>query len=146
MIYVELGTSFLDYPEATYELGIGDLRTVVRVEGYEDDTYEDVARGMCRALALLGFRGEVGLFYDGMAGGEEKREILATIDSLKGELRLTGEGAERAAAEEQQRHKRELAWFSKTASFIKQEGLRRGLPKEEREKLTLREALEDSGE
>jgi hypothetical protein len=34
------------------------------------------------------------------------------------------------------------AGFKKLASFVREEGLRRGLTKEEREKLTLKDALE----
>jgi hypothetical protein len=142
MIDVELGTGLLGYPQATYELGLTGPTTSIVVEGYEDDTYEGVAHSMCRALALLGCRGEVRLYYDGMADEEEKKEIFVTIDALKGRLQLTDEMAQRVAEEEQQHAENEAARFKKMASFIKQEGLRRGLTKEEREKLTLKEALE----
>ncbi len=142
MISVELGDGFLGYPQATYELGIEDPRTSIVVEGYEDDTYESAARQMVRALALLGFRGEVELFYDGMGGEEEKQEILATIARLSDTLQITHEDAMRAASEEVERAEEEQAAFKRLDSFIQEEGLRRGLNKEEREKLTLGDVLE----
>lgn len=142
MIDVELGEGLLGYPQATYELGIEGPRTRIVVEGDEDDTYETVAQNMCRALALLDFRGEVELFYDGMADEEEKQEILATVDRLSGTLQITDEDALRAAAEEEERAEKEHARFKRLASFIQEEGLRRGLNKEERQKLTLEEVLE----
>jgi hypothetical protein len=142
MIDVELGDSLLGYPQATYELGIDGPRTSIVVEGYEDDTYESVARSMCRALALLDFRGEVRLFYDGMAGEVEKPDVLATIDRLSGTLQITDEYAMRVVTEEEERAEKERAGFKRVASFMREEGLRRGLNKEEREELTLGEALE----
>ena len=123
---VELGEGLLGYPQATYELGIEGPRTSIVVEGYEDDTYETVARNMCRALALLDFRREVELFYDGMADEEEKQEILPTVDRLSGTLQIPDEDAMRAAAEED-RAEKEHAGFKRLASFIQEEGLRRGL-------------------
>jgi hypothetical protein len=142
MIDVELGTGPLGYPQATYELGIDGPRTSIVVEGYEDDTYETVAQSMCRALALLNFRGEVRLFYDGMAGEVEKPDVLATIDRLSGTLQITDEYAMRVVTEEEERAEKERAGFKRVASFMREEGLRRGLNKEEREELTLGEALE----
>ncbi|HSK82390.1 MAG TPA: hypothetical protein VK902_03170 [Rubrobacter sp.] len=74
---VELGTDILGFPKAAYDVGIDGPRTEIAVNGYEDDTYEDVTRQICRALAVLGFRGEVRLFCDG--GAEEKREINGSL-------------------------------------------------------------------
>jgi len=143
MIDVELGTEILGYPKASYELGFDGPVTEVVVRGYEGDTYESVAQGMYRALALLGFRGELRLFYDGMVSNEEeKKEIFATIDRLKGTLQITDEDAARIAAEEYQATEGTLVRFKQMASLVREEGLRRGLTKEEREKLTLGEALE----
>ncbi len=146
MIEVELGTNWLGYPEATYELGLEGPRTVITVEGYEDDTYESAARSLCRALALLGFRGEVGLYYDGLGDEEEKQEILASVEALRGKLHITNEDAERAAEKELQAAGNLQAGYKRLSSAIKEESLRRGLTKEEREKLTVEEALRDEDE
>jgi hypothetical protein len=100
MVDVELGTNILGLPKAAYDVGIDGPRTEIVVNGYEDDSYEDVAQQICRALAVLGFRGEVRLFCDGGADEEEKREIFAKVGHLKGVLQLTDEYAARVAAEE----------------------------------------------
>src|SRR5215210_2894375 len=97
MVDVELGTNILGLPKAAYDVGINGPRTEIVVNGYEDDTYENVARQMCRALAVLGFRGEVRLFCEGGAE-EEKREIFANVGHLIGTLQLTDDDAARVAA------------------------------------------------
>lgn len=145
MINVRLGFEGLG-PRAVYELGLDGLPAEVVVKGFrddiEDDTYEDVARQMCRVLALLGFRGEVSLFYDGTGDEEDQREIFATIDRLKETLRITESDALRVAEEERQKSESLAAGLKKMGSTMKQEGLRRGLNKEERRQMTLGEALE----
>jgi hypothetical protein len=138
MVDVELGTNILGFPKAAYDLGIDGPRTEIVVNGYEDDTYEDVTRQMCCALAVLGFRGKVRLFCDGVAEEEEKREIFANVGHLEGTLWLTDEYAARVGAEEAEQ---EDADFGRIMRFLKEEGLRRGLNKEERGKLTLGEAF-----
>jgi hypothetical protein len=141
MVDVELGTNILGFPRAAYDVGIDGPRTEIVVNGYEDDTYEDVARQICRALAVLGFRGEVRLFCDGGAEEEEKREIFASVGHLKGVLQLTDDYAARVAAEEVERAEQESTDFGRITRFVQEEGLRRGLNKEEREQLTLGEAF-----
>lgn len=130
-------------PRAVYELGLDGLPAEIVVKGFrddiEDDSYEDVARQMCRALALLGFRGEVSLFYNGTGDEEDKREIFATIDRLKDTLRITEGDVRRVAAEEHQNSESLEAGLKKMGSAMKQEGLKRGLNKEERQRLTLGE-------
>src|ERR671910_663245 len=143
LVDVELGTNILGFPKAVYDVGIDGPRTEIVVDGYEDDTYEDVTRQICRALAVLGFRGEVRLFCDGGADEEEKREIFASVGHLKGVLWLTDEYAGRVAAEEVEQAEKENADFGRITRFMQEEGLRRGLNKEEREKLTLGEAFKD---
>jgi hypothetical protein len=143
MVDVELGTNILGLPKAAYDVGIDGPRTEIAVNGYEDDTYEDVARQICRALAMLGFRGEVRLFCDAGAEEEEKREIFANVGHLKGELHLTDEYAARVAAEEVEHSEKEDADFGRIMRFMQEEGLRRGLNKEERAKLTLGEVFKD---
>jgi hypothetical protein len=96
MVDVELGTNILGFPKAAYDVGIDGPRTEIVVNGYEDDTYEDVTRQICRALAVLGFRGEVRLFCDVGADEEETREIFANVGHLEGTLWLTDEYAARA--------------------------------------------------
>jgi hypothetical protein len=140
MVDVELGTNILGFPKAAFDVGIDGPRTEIVVNGYEDDTYEDVTRQICRALAVLGFRGAVRLFCDGGAE-EEKREIFANVGHLKGVLWLTDEYAAGVAAEEVEQAEKEDADFGKIMRFMQEEGLRRGLNKEEREKLTLGEAF-----
>jgi hypothetical protein len=140
---VELGTNILGFPKCAYGLGIDGPRTEIVVNGYEGDTYEDVVRQMCRALAVLGFQDEVRLFCDIAAHEEEKREIFANVGHLEGMLWLTDEYAARVVAEEVERARKDDADFSRIIRFMKEEGLRRGLNKEEREELILVEALKD---
>ena len=140
---VELGHNILGFPKAAYGVGIDGPRTAIVVDGYEGDTHEDVARQMCRALAVLGFRGEVKLFCDAAADEDETREVFASVGHLEGALWLTDEFAARVAAEETERVKKEDADFARMTRFMNEEGLRRGLNKEERGKLTLGEAFED---
>src|SRR5215211_4833015 len=123
MVDVELGTNILGFPKAAYDVGIDGPRTEIVVNGYEDDTYEDVTRQICRALAVLGFRGEVRLFCDGGADEEEKREIFANVGHLKGVLQLTDEYAARVAAEEVEQAKKEDADFGRIMRFMREEGL-----------------------
>jgi hypothetical protein len=139
---VELGTDILGFPKAAYDVGIDGPRTEIAVNGYEDDTYEDVTRQICRALAVLGFRGEVRLFCDGGAE-EEKREIFANVGHLKGVLWLSDEYAACVAAEEVEQAEQEDADFGRIMRFMQEEGLRRGLNREAREKMTLGEAFND---
>jgi hypothetical protein len=141
MVDVELGTNILGFPKAAFDVGIDGPRTEIVVNGYEDDTYEDVTRQICRALAVLGFRGAVRLFCDGGAEEEEKREIFANVGHLKGVLWLTDAYAAGVAAEEVEQAEKEDADFGRIMRFMQEEGLRRGLNKEEREKLTLGEAF-----
>jgi hypothetical protein len=143
MVDVALGTNILGFPMAAYDVGIDGPRTEIVVDGYEDDTYEDVAWQICRALAVLGFRGEVRLFCDAGAEEEEKREIFASVSHLKGVLHLTDDYAACVAAEEVEKAEKEDADFGRIMRFMQEEGLRRGLNKEEREQLTLGEAFKD---
>ena len=140
---VELGTNILGFPKAAYDVGIDGPRTEIVVDGYEDDTYEDVTRQICRTLAVLGFRGEVRLFCDAGAEEEQKREIFANVGPLKGVLWLTDEYAGRVAAEEVEHAEKESTDFGRITRFMQEEGLRRGLNKEERKRLTLGEAFKD---
>jgi hypothetical protein len=140
---VELGTNILGFPKAACDLGIDGPRTEIVVHGYEEDTYEDVTRQMCRALAMLGFRGEVRLFCSGAADEEQKRGIFANVGHLEGTLWLTDEYAGRVAAEEVEQAAKEDADFGRIMLFMQEEGLRRGLNKEERGKLTLGESFKD---
>jgi len=143
MVDVELGTNILGLPKAAYDVGIDGPRTEIVVNGYEGDTYEDVTRQMCRALGMLGFRGEVRPFCDGVAAEEERREIFAAIGRLTGALWLTDEYARRVGAEEVEQAEKEDADFARIMRFMREEGLRRGLNKEERGRLTLGDAFKD---
>ena len=143
MVDVQLGTNILGFPKAAHDVGIDGPRTEIVVNGCEEDTYEDVTRQMCRALAVVGFRGEVRLFCEGVADEEQKREIFAKVGHLEGTLWLTDEYAARVCAEEVEQAEREDADFGRIMLFMQEEGLRRGLNKEERAKLTLGEAFKD---
>src|SRR5919112_779274 len=83
MVDVELGTNIFGLPKAAYDVGIDGPRTEIVVNGYEDDSYEDVAQQICRALAVLGFRGEVRLFCDAGADEEEERAKLTLGEAFK---------------------------------------------------------------
>jgi hypothetical protein len=58
-------------------------------------------------------------------------------------LHLTDEYAARVAAEEVEHSEKEDADFGRIMRFMQEEGLRRGLNKEERAKLTLGEVFKD---
>ena len=58
-------------------------------------------------------------------------------------LWLTDEYAARVAAEEVEQAEQESTDFGRITRFMQEEGLRRGLNKEERAKLTLGEAFKD---
>jgi len=92
---------------------------------------------------MLGFRGEVRPFCDGVAAEEETREIFAAIGRLTGALWLTDEYARRVGAEEVEQAEKEDADFARIMRFMREEGLRRGLNKEERGRLTLGDAFKD---
>jgi hypothetical protein len=138
---VELRVNALGVPVATYELGTAGARIVV--EGYEDETIEDVVEGMCCALAVLNFRGEVRLFNAGVASEEAEREMRATIERFNGKLWITDEDGALIAAEEERLAEKAQAEIKKVRSFMQQEGLRRGLNKEERESMTFGEAISE---
>ena len=140
---VELGTNICGFPKAAYDVGIDGPRTEIVANGHEDDTYDDVARQICRALAVLGFRGEVRLFCDAGSEEEEKREIFANVGHLEGVLWLTDEYARRVAAEKVEQAEKESTDFGRVTRFMQEEGLRRGLNREERAKLTLGEVFKD---
>ncbi len=90
-------------PFATYRLGIGSPMAKVVVTGSGGEGYEDVLRGMLRALAVLGFRGEVRLRYAGNAVSEDGgREALADLERFAATLEITDEYAEQVKAEQQE--------------------------------------------
>ena len=100
MLDVELGVDFFGELSASYDLGLIGPKAKIVVEGYEDDTFESVARQMVRVLALLGFRGDVRLVPDEILSDEEERkEIAATARDLAGELTSTDEYARRVREE-----------------------------------------------
>ena len=84
---VVVGTIATDTPFATYRLGISGPMSKVVVTGSRGDGYEGVVRGMLRALAVLGFRGEVRVRY------------LSDLDCLAATLEITDEYAEQVKAE-----------------------------------------------
>jgi hypothetical protein len=135
---VELGTNILGFPKAAYNVGIDGPRTEIVANGYED-----VTRQICRALAVLGFRGEVRLFCEAGTEEEEKREIFANVGHLKGVLQLTDEYTRCVDAEGVEQAEKESTDFGRITRFMQEEGLRRGLNKEERAKLTPGEVFKD---
>ena len=85
---VVVGTTIAtDTPFATYRLRISGPMTKLVVTDSGGDGYEGVVRGMLRALAVLGFRGVVGLRY------------LSDLDRLAATLEITDEYAEQVKAE-----------------------------------------------
>ncbi len=144
-MYVELGTDLLGNPEATFDLEMSDARATLVVRGLEDQGYEDVIRNMYRALALVGYRGEVGVVAGDLLGKEDKQEAISAIERV-GDFEVTAAYAQRVAQEELEKAEAEARSFRKLASFLQQEGLRRGLNKEERENLTLGEVFREGEE
>lgn len=97
---VVVGDIVTGTPFATYKLGISGPMSKVVVTGSEGDGYEDVLRGMLRALAVLGFRGELRLRYAGNVSEDGGREALAALERLAATLVITDEYAERVKAED----------------------------------------------
>jgi hypothetical protein len=98
---VVVGTIATDTPFATYWLRISGPMTKLVVTDSGGEGYEDVLRGMRRALAVLGFRGEVRLRYAGNAVFEDEgREALADLERFAATLEITDEYAEQVKAEE----------------------------------------------
>jgi hypothetical protein len=91
---------FTGTPYATYELGLSGPTSKVVVTGSGRDGYEDVLRGMLRALAVLGFRGEVRLRPAANAFADGGREAFAALERYTATLVITDEYAERVKAEE----------------------------------------------
>lgn len=84
---VVVGTIATETPFATYRLRISGPMTKVVVTDSGGEGYEGVVRGMLRALALLGFRGEVRVRY------------LTDLERLGATLEITEEYAEQVKAE-----------------------------------------------
>ena len=88
-------------PYATYELGLsGPTTSKVVVVGSGADSYVVVLRGMLRALAVLGFRGEVRLRPAGNAFEDGGREAFAALERYAATLPgCRSRGATRGSAD-----------------------------------------------
>jgi hypothetical protein len=149
MVVVALNTTPIpDTWEATAELWIGNGDVVEIVVGSVDEEgAKEVIARMRRALAFLGLCGEMLVAVDVDVYGEErKEEALRVIEKLSEQDRtITWNDVRRVNQEAEEEARRVERGFGKLAGFMKEEGLKRGLNKEEREKLTLGEALKDAG-
>ncbi len=146
-------------PEASanLEFGTGDRADIVvsmiyEVLMYDDDEeemgYEElitkVIAKMHRTLAYLGLCGRMffdpsGLTYD----DEVREEAKRVLDGLsEQDLTITPEDVVRVRREEAEASEKTAALFKKLETSAKEEGLRRGLGKEERSRMTLGEAFD----
>src|SRR5215218_880195 len=97
---VELGTNILGFPKAAYDVGIDGPRTEIVVNGYEDDSYEDVARQMCRALAVLGSRSALRPLSNTGPDKGESPQTFPNRSHIKGKLSLTTDYTARLTAKD----------------------------------------------
>ncbi len=139
-MYVELETTCFGFPEASCELFWGNAR--ILVEGSEEDSYEDVIRNMYCNLATLGVFDKVKLVpqWGSALDPDEEREAREAIEKLDG-FEITPEYAASVAEEAQQAAQRAQTNLKKMAMLMQEEGLKRGLNKEERQGMTLGETL-----
>jgi hypothetical protein len=143
---VTLRNSFLGIREASAELpmaGAGLVQIVVQALD-DEEGFEEVVTKMRRTLAYLDLVGEFYVLAEGPFVDETHREEAQRIvDGLSERDRtITSADVQRAREEQVEHAKRVNEGLGKQVTRgMKEEGLRRGLNKEEREKMTLEEAF-----
>ena len=140
---VTLRTGLLGTPEASAELLVGrDVAQIVVEAIDEGEGFEEVLAKMRRTLAHLGMVGkfyvDANIPFDNEARGEAQR----VIDNLSERDRtITPADVQRVLQEDEERAKQVSEGLKHIARTMKEEGLRRGLNKEERKKLSLDEVF-----
>jgi imidazolonepropionase-like amidohydrolase len=140
---VTLRTGLLGTPEASAELLVGrDVAQIVVEAINEGEGFEEVLAKIRRMLAHLGMVGkfyvDTNIPFDDEARGEAQR----VIDNLSERDRtITPADVQRVLQEDEERAKQVSEGLKHIARIMKEEGLRRGLNKEERKKLSLDEVF-----
>ena len=140
---VTLRIGALGTPVACAELLLGrDVAHIVVEAIDEEEGFEEVLAKMRRTLTHLSMVGkfyvDANIPFDEAARGEAQR----VIDNLSEEDRtITPADVQRVFQEDEQRAKQVSEGLTHITRIMKEECLRRGLNKEEREKLTLGEAF-----
>lgn len=141
----------LDVPEAAAQLGFdtGDHAEIVvsmfdevamsndeEGMGYEELIPKLIAK-MHRTLAYLGLCGEM-VFDNCLGHGEEREEIRRVLDRLSERDRtITPEDVVRVRKEETEASEQTASLVKRLATFAKEDGLKRGLNREERRTATI---------
>ena len=148
-----LGRSVSGTLEAKVELELGKTTSTIVVTAHDEgDDLEEAITGMYRTLAWLGLTGEVNIYFDGSTiespSDEEAEAVDAVLRRLYGESgpTITPEDVARVHQEVGEEEDRITGRFGTLIRRMKEEGLRRGLNKEEREKMTVEDALRDDEE
>ena len=149
-----LGKSVSGTLEAKVELELGKTTSTIGVIAHDEgeDELEEAITGMYRTLAWLELIGEVNIYFDGSTiespSDEEAEAVDAVLRRLYGESgpTITPEDVARVHQEVGEEEDRITGRFDTLIRRMKEEGLRRGLNKEEREKMTVEDALRDDEE
>ena len=149
-----LGRSVSGTLEAKVELELGKTTSTIVVTAHDEgkDELEEAITGMYRTLAWLGLTGEVNIYFDGSTiespSDGEAEAVDAVLRRLYGESgpTITPEDVARVHQEVGEEENRIAGRFGTLIRRMKEEGLRRGLNKEEREKMTVEDALRDDEE
>ena len=149
-----LGRSVSDTLEAKVELELGRTTSTIVVTAHDEgeDELEEAITGMYRTLAWLGLTGEVNIYFDGSTiespSDGEAEAVDAVLRRLYGESgpTITPDDVARVHQEVGEEENRITGRFDTLIRRMKEEGLRRGLNKEEREKMTVEDALRDDEE
>ena len=104
---------------------------------------ENLVAEMLRALARLNLAGDVSFVREGPAPEDEiERAIDRVLANMPNIVRITPAHCEHAKEEAAQEAAQEAAFHKSLDLEFKEEGLKRGLNKEERSKVTLAELLD----
>jgi hypothetical protein len=149
-----LGRSVSGTLEAKVELELGKTTSTIVVTAHDEgeDELEEAITGMYRTLAWLGLIGEVNIYFDGSTieshSDEEAEAVDAVLRRLYGESgpTITSEDVARVHHEVGEEEDRIAGRFGTVIRHMNEEGLRRRLNKEVREKMTVEDALRDDEE
>ena len=138
--FVELRESVIGL-EAAAEVDMGDDHAEIVVSSLEEDYGEIIAR-MHKTLAHLGQCGEM-LFNIQELDAEKREEAARVLDKLyKRDRTIKREDVIRVHRKAAEYHERMALRMGEFGRVLGEEGLKRGLNKEERKSLTLGDVLQ----
>ena len=149
-----LGRSVSGTLEAKVELELGKTTSTIVVTAHDEgeDKLEEAITGMYRTLAWLGLIEEVNIYFDRSTIESHSDEEAEAVDAVLRRLyeesgpTITSEDVARVHQEVGEEEDRMAGRFGTLIRRMKAEGLRRGLNKEVREKMTVEDALRDDEE